>query len=246
MRLAALLLILAAGLHAEESWALPHQHGHVQGLDVSDRWFWVSAVDRRTTSGWVWRVDRRTLETAAERNLAQGALFHPGGLQVVGNTLWVPVAEYRPHSRSRILELDATTLAERRSFPVADHIGAVATDGKTAILGADWGGSKIYRWSMSGEPLGATDFSPALPSEDMKWIGSALYIGGIVPGSKMCVVDQLDPRTLARQRRFDQSLFDQSPGRCYSREGLAVWGGRFFFLPEDEPRSRIFVREIPP
>lgn len=111
---------------------------------------------------------------------------------------------------------------------------------KTGLLGANWDGSRIYRWTMSGEPLGSTDFSPALPSEDMKWIGSALYIGGIVPGTKRCVVDQLDPRTLERQRRFDQSS-----EMCYSREGLAVWGGRFFFLPEDEPRSRIFVREIP-
>ena len=25
----------------------------------------------------------------------------------------------------------------------------------------------------------------------------------------------------------------------------SIWGGRVFFLPEDEPRSRIFVREIP-
>ncbi len=240
MPLAALLLLLAAGLRAEESWALPHAHGHVQGLDVNDRWFWVSAVDRRSRTGWVWRVDRRTLRTAAERNIAQGALFHPGGFQVAGTSLWVPVAEYAPHSSARILELDAMTLAERRSFAVPDHIGAVATDGASAILGADWDGSTIYRWSLTGETLGTTRFSPAIPSEDMKWVGPALYIGGVVPGTKTCVVDVLDPRTLVLQRRIDQSA-----GRCYSREGMAVFGGRFFFLPEDEPNSRVFVREIP-
>ena len=248
MRSAALTLIFTVAvsmaqqtdLRAEESWALRHNHGHVQGIDVSVRWFWVSAVDRRTKTGWVWRVDRRTLQTAAERNIAQGTLYHAGGLQMAGNSLWVPIAEYRPHSSSRILELDAITLAERRSFPVADHIGAVATDGKTAILGANWAGSQIYRWGMTGEQLRVTNFSPALPSEDMKWIGSVLYVGGIAPGTKTCVVDQLDPYSLAFIRRFDQSF-----GTCYSREGMAVFGGRFFFLPDDEPRSRIYVREVP-
>jgi hypothetical protein len=248
MRPSALTLILTvavsmaqqAGQPPEESWPLRHNHGHVQGLDVTAGWFWVSAVDRRTKTGWVWRVDRRSLQTVAERNIAQGTLYHAGGLQVVGDILWVPIAEYRPSSSSRILELDAITLAERRSFPVADHIGAVATDGKTAILGGNWDGSRIYRWSMTGEQLGATDFTPALPSEDMKWIGPVLYIGGITPGAKTCVVDQLDPRSLAFVRRFDQSL-----GKCYSREGMALFGDRFFFLPEDEPRSRIYVREIP-
>ncbi len=224
-----------------EAWPLRHGHDHVQGLDVNEKWFWISAVDRRTKTGWVWRVDRRTLQTVAERNITQGALYHAGGLQVVGDSLWVPIAEYRPQSSARILELDAMTLAERRSFAVPDHIGAVASDGKTAILGANWDARKIYRWALDGKLLGAVDFRERLAVQDMKWVQGLLYAGGalLATNNAACFVDQLDPASLAVVQRF--AAWD---GTCYTQEGMAVFGGRFFFLPGDGPDSRIYSREI--
>jgi hypothetical protein len=236
---AALAVLLSSAAAAQAaSWPLRHHHDHVQGLDVSERWFWISAVDKRTKTGWVWRVDRQTLATVAERNLTDGVRYHAGGLQVAGDRLWIPIAEYRASSSARILELDAMTLAERRSFDVPDHIGAVATDGKTAVLGANWDARKIYRWTLDGRLLGVSDFAEPLAIQDMKWQNGVLYAGG--PGRDArkgdCLVEETDPATLQVLRRFTPPAAPV----CYAHEAMAVHGGRFFFLPEDEPKSRIY------
>jgi len=221
-----------------DTWPIRHNHDHVQGLDVNERWFWISAVDRRTKTGWVWRVDRQSLRTVAERNISQGALYHPGGLQVSGSSLWIPIAEYRANSSARILELDAMTLAERRSLAVPDHIGAVATDGKTFVLGANWDARKLYRWNLDGKLLETHDNPGTLAIQDMKWSGGVIYAGGL--DKKACRVDQLDPATLTLLRSSTPG-----PDRCYTEEGMAIFSGRFFFLPADEPNSRIYALSIP-
>ena len=170
--------LVAAALVGLAAWAQPwpvrHTHDHVQGLDISERWFWISAVDRRTKTGWIWRVDRRTLRTVAERNITDGARYHPGGLQAAGGSVWVPVAEYRPSSTARILELDALTLVEKGAFAAADHVGAVATDGKSWILGANWDARKLYRWNLRGEVLSVADNPQPLAIQDMKLAGGVI------------------------------------------------------------------------
>ena len=241
MRLLACTAAAALSVTAwAQPWSIEHTHDHVQGLDVSERWFWISAVDRRTKTGWIWRVDRQTLRTVAERNITDGARYHPGGLQAAGESVWVPLAEYRAASTARILELDAMTLAEKSSFAVTDHVGALATDGKSWILGANWDARKLYRWNLRGEALSVADNPQPLAIQDMKLAGGVIYAGGtgIGPEKGRCWVDQLDPATLAVVRSW-------TPGadRCYTNEGLGVLAGKFFFLPEDEPRSRVYVRE---
>ena len=239
MRLVLLSFVAWVALPAPaQVWPISHHHDHVQGLDVRERWFWISAVERRTKTGWVWRVDRQTLRTVAERDITRGELYHPGGLQVSGSSLWIPIAEYRPNSSSRILELDAMTLVERRSFVIPDHIGAVATDGKTFVLGANWDARKFYRWSLDGKLLESRDNPTSVAIQDMKWSGGVIYAGGL--DKKTCRVDQLDPASLVLLR-------SSIPGtdRCYTEEGMAIFGGRFFFLPGDEPNSRVYALSVP-
>ncbi len=223
------------------SWSIRHTHDHVQGLDVSADWFWISAVDRRSKTGWIGRIDRRTLATVAERNITQGALYHAGGCHLSGKSLWIPIAEYRANSSARILELDAMTLAERRSFAVADHIGAVATDGRSAVLAANWDSRKIYRFSLDGELRKVVDFNEPLAIQDMKWIDGKILAGGTGIGARKgeCLLYELEPATFAVVRRMSRR-----DDICYTHEGMAFFEGRFFFLPEDEPKSRVYVREL--
>lgn len=216
-----------------ESWPISHTHDHVQGLEVDPDWFWISAVDRRTKTGWIWRVDRRTLRTVAERNVTAGALYHPGGLQIAGGSLWLPIAEYRPRSSARILELDPLSLAERRRFAVDDHIGAVATDGKTFLLGANWDARRFYRWTLDGKLVETRDNPEPLAIQDMKWVDGALWAGGLV--GEECRLYRLDPASFRAARRIELPA-----GVCYTHEGMAVFDGRFYFLPEDEPRTRVY------
>ena len=232
-------LLAAARLPGQvQVWFLAHRHDHVQGLEVSDRWFWISAVDRRTKTGWVWRVDRQTMQTAAERNITRGALYHPSGFQVSGDSLWIAIAEYQPNSSAVILELDALTLAERRSFRVRDHIGAVATDGRGVLLGANWDARRIYRWNVGGNLLGSSPNPAFLAIQDMKWVGDVLYASGtgLGPNQGQCLLQQMHPLTLRQLKGSNLQA-----GLCYTREGMALHAGRFFFLPEDEPDSRIYM-----
>jgi hypothetical protein len=226
--------LLAAAAGAPESWPISHRHDHVQGLDVSREWFWISAVDRRTKTGWVWRVDRRTGKTAAERDITQGARYHPGGLQVAGGSLRIPNAEYRPRSRARILKLDPLTLAERSSFAVDDHIGALATDGRTFVLGANWDARRFYRWTPEGKLLASAGNPGPLAVQDMKWVRAELWAGGLA--AKRCRLERLDPETYRPIKTvpLPEDL-------CYTHEGMTLFEGRFYFLPEDEPRSRIYA-----
>ena len=85
-------------------------------------------------------------------SLGEGDIYHPGGLDFDGRWLWIPVAEYRPNSRSIIYRVDPVTLAVSEAFRVADHIGAVAVDREThALIGVSWGGGRIYRWPLQSD-----------------------------------------------------------------------------------------------
>lgn len=238
-----LVVLLLASPAVAQVWPIAHHHDHVQGLDVDADWFWISAVDRRTRTGWVWRVDRRTMRTVAERNITDGPRYHPGGLQVSGNSLWVPLAEYRAYSTTRVLELDKITLAQRRSFLVEDHIGSVATDGRSFLVGANWEARQIYRWNMGGELLETITHRQPLSIQDMKWVRGVIYAGGVGlgPVQDQCLLHQVDPTTFGLLR--GSSL---KAGVCYTHEGMALFGGRFFFLPEDEPKSRVYSLGTPP
>lgn len=85
----------------------------------------------------------------ADIPLGEGDIYHPGGLDFDGRWLWVPVAEYRPNSRSIIYRIDPATRAVSEAFRVPDHIGAIAVDRESrALIGVSWGGSRLYRWPL--------------------------------------------------------------------------------------------------
>jgi hypothetical protein len=53
--------------------------------------------------------------------LGQDIVYHPGGIDLSGHDLWVPVAQYRPNSSAEIDHVDLRTLRVTRLFTVADH-----------------------------------------------------------------------------------------------------------------------------
>src|SRR5262250_1453505 len=46
----------------------------------------------------------------ADLHLGEGAIYHPGGIDFDGASIWVPVAEYRPDSRSIVYRVDPARL----------------------------------------------------------------------------------------------------------------------------------------
>ena len=52
--------------------------------------------------GWLFKFTPRAVAGTAE--LTDGVVYHPGGIDFDGKNIWVPVAEYRPNSRSHDLQ----------------------------------------------------------------------------------------------------------------------------------------------
>ncbi|HCA86280.1 MAG TPA: hypothetical protein DEQ61_12740 [Streptomyces sp.] len=89
--------------------------------------------------------------------LGEGDMYHPGGIDVDEESLWIPLAEYRPHSRSIIYRVDLRTLEVSEEFRVADHIGGIVPDPASGRLsGVTWGSREFYTWSAEGKQLDHT------------------------------------------------------------------------------------------
>jgi len=229
-------------LKVAESWPINHPTHHVQGLAVTDESFWISSVDRRAKVGWVIRVDRKSLKVVAERKLVKGAQFHPGGIQLTGNDLWVPLAEYRRRSTSTMLRLDAQSLETKHSFAIDDHIGGVAVDGQGTVYAANWDCREIYSFDEQGKLLQRVKNPTGVAYQDIEWQeGLLLGTGRIREGGRsLSVVDAIDPTKWRHVRRYRLLGKLRSGGNDFGREGFTKHGKNFFLLPEDGPHTTVY------
>lgn len=86
--------------------------------------------------------------------VGEGDMYHPGGIDTDGRSLWVPVAEYRPYSDSVVYTIDLDTLRVREEFRVPDHVGGVVADRATRrVHGVTWGSREFYTWTGGGRQL---------------------------------------------------------------------------------------------
>lgn len=147
---------------------------HPQGmLKIGDR-FYISSVRRGQRrdegEGYLFQTDLQG-RLCEQIRLETGSIYHPGGIDTDGHSIWVPVAEYRPgpDSQSIIYEVDPESMKARPAMPepFRDHIGAVACQPETrTIHGVNWGSRIFYRWEIdeSGELRFAEGSSVKNPS----------------------------------------------------------------------------------
>jgi hypothetical protein len=198
--------------------------------------------------------------------LGDGTMYHPGGLDFDGTWIWVPVAEYRPDSRSLVYRIHPDTLEATAVLRVADHIGGVVhdTDGR-ALHGVSWGSRRFYRWRLEAD--GTVDPASArTPSvrpnpshyvdyQDCHYAGRGTMLCGGVgevrsgPGGSRLRLGGLDLVDLA-----DGRPLHQVPVPLWTSGGLPmtqnpVWletadgGLRAYFMPEDD-RSVLYVYDV--
>ncbi len=209
---------------------------HVQGLDTTGRFYFVTSVDTKQNRAWLFKIDSKTAGLISKVELTDGAFIHPGGLQYDGRYLWVPNAEYKRQSRTIISGLDPDTLEIRTSFPVDDHIGAVASDGKNLLYGVNWDALHFYRWDIDGRKLNKVASPTSMAYQDIKYFAGKLLCSGHKDG--VCAVDIIDPESWTLIRRID--LPKGKWKSTLTREGMA-FDGDLYFLPDDGPDSRILI-----
>jgi len=208
---------------------------HVQGLSLDRDHFWVTSVDASGHKGYLDQFNRATAKFERRIDVTDGPRFHPGGFSIRGDFIWVPVAEYKPHSSAVLEQIDKGTLAIKRKIPIADHIGCLAVTDDNLIAG-NWDTRQLYVLDLSGKQLRIVDNPGANHYQDMKFVSGMLVASGVFNRAGGAI-DWFTWPSMKLIRRLRSGLTDH--GVPYTQEAMALQGNDLYLVPEDGP-SRLF------
>jgi hypothetical protein len=208
---------------------------HVQGLDLDGEHLWITSVDAASHKGYLHQYNRATAKFERQIEVTDGARFHPGGFSIYGDSIWVPVAEYKPHSTAILEEIDKRTLTIKRKITVADHLGCVAVTSDSLIAG-NWGSRQLYVLDLAGKQLRLVDNPEANQYQDLKFVDGMLVASGVFSHSSGAI-DWFAWPSMKLVRRIRSGVTDR--GVPYTAEAMALQGRDLYLLPEDGP-SRLF------
>ena len=229
-------LLHSGGLKLIHEVPLQFATYHVQGLDLTKQFYFVTSVDKEQGRGWLFKINRQNAGLNSKIELTDGTLIHPGGVQFDGHYLWIPNAEYRRQSRTMIYGVDPNSMDIRRSFPVEDHIGAIASDGKNLLYGVNWDAIHFYMWDFDGHQKSKVDSPTLIAYQDIKYFSGKLLCSGHKDDDS--VIDVIDPENWILVKRIN--LPRDGWENPLSREGM-TFNGNLYFLPDDGPNSNIMI-----
>jgi len=257
---------------------------HPQGMVKIGDTFYVSSVEitertkpfRQPVDGYdrdagvgvghLFKIDSQG-KLLADLKLGENTIYHPGGIDYDGTSIWVPVAEYRPNSRSIVYRVDPVAMKATEVFRFADHIGAIIRDTDDNTLhGISWGSRRFYRWTLgrngqvtnagvAPEKLRTLNPSHYLDYQDCKYVGGQRMLCTGVAELRQAVealffrlggIDLVDLR--------DGRPLHQVPVLLWTAGGLDMthnpsWieahdpGLRAYFMPEDD-KSTIYIYDV--
>ena len=189
----------------------------------------------------------------ADLVLGEGAIYHPGGIDFDGVSIWVPVAEYRPDSRAIVYRVDPATMKATEAFRVADHIGGVVHDvDGHRIVGLGWGSRRMYAWPIAADGrIGGTAARIANPEsyidyQDCHYLGARrMLCAGLAqyrihpdaPAFPLGGLDLVDLSTGRPEWQTPVPLWAPS-GRAMTQNPFWIeataTGLRAWFMPDDD------------
>uniref|UniRef100_A0A372IJE0 Uncharacterized protein n=1 Tax=Paracidobacterium acidisoli TaxID=2303751 RepID=A0A372IJE0_9BACT len=204
----------------------------MQGIDLDQEHVWVTSVDSQNKRAYLHQFNRTTAKLERTVDLTDGRRYHPGGFSIYKDSIWVPVAEYKPHSSAVLVELDKNTLRVKRRIVVPDHIGCLAvTD--DSLVGGNWDSAQLYVWNVEGKRVRVIDNRSGHGYQDIKFAAD-----GDLVGSGGGAVDWYSWPSMKPVRSLHSGSTDR--GKPYTSEGMAIKGNDLYFLPEDGPAARLF------
>jgi hypothetical protein len=208
---------------------------HVQGIDTNNSLLWVTSVDTKAKRGLLFEYKLPEGRLLRSVEIHDGIRYHPGGMMADGESLWIPVAEYKRDSTAVIQRRNKRTLALESQFLVNDHIGAIAV-APEGLIGANWDARDLYVWDRTGKQIRKMANSSQVAFQDMKFDRGQLVGGGLRPDKSGEIVWMEWP-SLKVVKRLPAGRTDR--GIAYTHEGMAIRANKLWFLPEDGP-SRLF------
>jgi hypothetical protein len=227
----------------------------------------VDGYDRDTGEGvgHLFKIDQKG-NLIKDITLGEGSVYHPGGIDYDGRYLWVPVAEYRPNSRSIIYRVDPETMEAVEVFRFNDHVGGLVRDtDDNSLHGVSWGSRRFYRWPLGddGKPTNAAETpeklrrlntSHYIDYQDCKYAGGhRMLCSGV---TEMRITPEANPFRLGGldlvSLQDGRPIF-QTPVLLWTANGMdmahnPVWmeasdaGLRGYFMPEDD-KSTLYIYE---
>jgi hypothetical protein len=256
---------------------------HPQGMVKVGETFFVSSVDVTTPTqrfekpvdghdrtagegvGYLFKMDARGRLIDSVR-LGEGPIYHPGGIDFDGAHIWVPVAEYRPDSRSIVYRVDPSTLEVTEVFRFGDHIGGIVHDTAARSLhGVSWGSRRFYRWPFG--PDGRIMNADAAPAS-LRVLNPSHYVDyqdcAFAGSRRMLCTGLADIRQQGGPviRLGGLELVSLEDGRPVHQVPVALWtpagrpmtqnpawfewtrsGLRAYFMPDDD-ESTVYVYDV--
>ena len=230
---------------------------HPQGMVKIGDTLFVSSVDRASAAGHLFKLTMNG-KLITDLRLGEEPMFHPGGIDYDGASIWMPVAEYRPDSRTIVYRVDPVAMKATEVFRFDDHLGAIVhnTDDDT-LHAVSWGSRRFYRWRVGDyrQATTTTNSSHYLDYQDCKYGGARRMVctgvtelrtaAGVAPFrlGGVDVIDLVDGRPL-----------HQTPVLLWTPAGLdmthnPVWfeptaaGLRAYFMPEDDT-STLYIYDV--
>lgn len=130
---------------------------HPQGLVRARGLWWISTVDVHAVEGHLLGIDDDG-ELVSDVVLVDGPRFHPGGIDLDGEVITVPVAEYRADSTTTLFRVELATGTAEAVGRVDDHLGMVAAprpDGTTTAM--TWASRRVLSLDPEGRVLDRRD-----------------------------------------------------------------------------------------
>jgi Family of unknown function (DUF6454) len=241
---------------------------HPQGMVKIGDHFIVSSVDGGKGVGHLFKIDMAG-NLVADLILGEGTVYHPGGIDDDGTYIWVPVAEYRPDSRSIIYRVEPHTMKATEIFRFADHIGAIVYNSDDRTLhGISWGSRRFYRWPLdnkgratnadaSPEALRTLNASYYVDYQDCKYAGRRrMLCTGVTEVRRTPDASPFRLGGIELVDLDDGRPVHQVPVLLWTASGMAmtqnaVWlepsatGLRGYFMPEDD-RSTLYIYDVAP
>lgn len=216
--------------------ALKGATNHVQGIDFDTKTLWVTSVDSTNRKGYLREFSLISGEIIRGVEVQEGERFHPGGIAADAESVWVPIAEYRPNSSSLIQKRSKHTLDTELAFSVPDHIGCIAVTAEY-LVGGNWDSREFYVWDHAGKLVRKVASTTRNAYQDTKFENGLLVASGILP-DRSGAIDWIEFPSFRLVRRLKVGNTErQAP---FTREGMAIRGKQLLLLPEDEP-SRVFI-----
>jgi hypothetical protein len=259
--------------HKVKEVPLPFRTYHPQGMTIVGDHIYLSSVEviNRGEDKGQGHLFEVSLEGKLERRitLGEGAAYHPGGIDFDGQGIWVPVAEYRPDSRTIVYRVDPKTMEVRRAFEFGDHLGGIVCDSVgRRLVAVSWGSRRFYSWELREDGT-----SPRDPTRPRMLLNGSHYVdfqdGQALSGTSFGLFGGLSRYALGPSEAEGFALgglelVDLSELRAMHQIPLPLrtargqpltqnpwWvrtfgeGLRFYFVPDDDP-STLLVYDVVP